>query len=197
MRVLLRINNNIYSWSCDITRFYGFCLVINSGCGENTTNQTIGCHECRLRNYPPYSETNRYYNGAVYGSYALLISHFRSLIVTSSPAFSSYSNHSPSVRSMLSNLVPDSTPSTSQSPSGLNSVNSQPRHSNSRIVCRFGGDVRRYGLGGALITSFPPENGECLIHCWRELEGGDLLAECSRWVFLLATVFFGGRGGGV
>lgn len=46
----------------------------------------------------------------------LLMSHFKSLILTSSPAFSSYSYHSSSCKSIAVNLVPDSRPVASQSP---------------------------------------------------------------------------------
>lgn len=49
-------------------------------------------------------------------AYALRICHFTFVILTSSPAFSSYSYHSPSVRSIPENFVPDSAPTAFHSP---------------------------------------------------------------------------------
>jgi hypothetical protein len=84
-------------------------------------------------------------------SQARRISHFTSLMLTSSPAFSSYSNHSPSTSSMPVNFVPDSTPVASHSPSGLNSMNSSPLQSNSRMLTFLAGSDCSYGLGASLM----------------------------------------------
>lgn len=81
------------------------------------------------------------------------ISHCTPVILTSSPAFSSYSNHSPSDRSMPANLVPESRPVAKNSPSALNSVNSRPLQSNSRMLTVLGGSLCSYIRGAALMLA--------------------------------------------
>ena len=106
-----------------------------------------------------------------YPIYALRISHLTSLILTSSPAFSSYSYHSLSEISIPVNLVPDSMPVACQSPytdistsydcttshrgltSALNSTNSKPLQSNSTMFCFLGGLECGYGFGASLMLA--------------------------------------------
>jgi len=125
-------------FSCRDSRRFSECFRLLTGC-------IISCHQ------------------SLPSSQALLISHLHPTMLTSSPAFSSYSNHSPSVKSIASNFVPvgppslsslaEVKPSASQSPSALNFTNSKPRQSKLMIFAVLGGEEWFKGMGASRMLA--------------------------------------------
>lgn len=142
---------------CKIGEIRSLCLLHSNNIRLSIISYQIISLNAQIYISKPHTENCCLIATATTTLQAFLISHFKSLMLTSSPAFSSYSYQSPSSKLIASNLVPESVPVTSQSPcnyvrvahihmqgikhtSGLKSINSSPLQSKSMTFWAFGGE---------------------------------------------------------